>query len=575
MMAARRLGYEATDGASPPVAMAVASSSSSSSQRSPSLVLLPPVSAAAARAATPLFPAAPSLAGAATLRDDQLVELQRGYCKRSLDLRVIPRGWHDVWAAVALWATVVTVAVVAGLWGEPALAAALAAAGAAQGGGGSAHGGTTSGLVVVLVAIGVGLATTAVLACALALALLWLGGRLIKPAAVLYMAVLAGAAVWAWVAGGWVAGLLMTLLVLLMGIAVGVAWAAGLLDFAAALTNVAVAALGEYPGVWVVAAGGVFVEALWLLAVALATLGLDARTGFLTALGANLVPPPAGGSVSAAAAGGLAFALVVAAVWGTVVIGFVVQFVATAVAGHWALSTGQPDVVTHSLGRAMGPSFGSLSFGGFVYALVEGARLLVRAVRRGASRDGRTGCFTLCLLWCLECWLGLLGDLLERLNYLAVAVMALTGRSYCAAASHVKYMFGDGGTGWLALFNADWTRALLSAIALMTACIAAGVAAGTAYGTAPPGSRAGGLALVAGCITLAAAAAVLNVVVAVVAAASTGIFMCYADLPYDCAVNHPAEFKPLSAAFFKGFGAKLHAMDRGNAVAPAGRMSAV
>ncbi|KAF2125083.1 DUF580-domain-containing protein [Dothidotthia symphoricarpi CBS 119687] len=93
--------------------------------------------------------------------------------------------------------------------------------------------------------------------------------------------------------------------------------------------------------------------------------------------------------------------------------------------------------------RAITYSFGSISLGSLLVAIIQFLRQICSAAQRSASSDGNiVGSILFCVLGCL---IGLLNWAVEFLNRYAFSYIALYGKSYIAAAKDTWKMIKDRG----------------------------------------------------------------------------------------------------------------------------------
>ncbi|KAF2676424.1 DUF580-domain-containing protein [Lentithecium fluviatile CBS 122367] len=96
-----------------------------------------------------------------------------------------------------------------------------------------------------------------------------------------------------------------------------------------------------------------------------------------------------------------------------------------------------------ALKRALTYSFGSISLGSLIVAIIQFLRQICSAARQSAAQDGNiVGVVLLC---CLECLIGILNWAVEFLNRYAFSYIALYGKSYFAAAKDTWKMIKDRG----------------------------------------------------------------------------------------------------------------------------------
>ena len=85
-----------------------------------------------------------------------------------------------------------------------------------------------------------------------------------------------------------------------------------------------------------------------------------------------------------------------------------------------------------ALRRSLTYSFGSISFGSLIVAIIQFLRHMCSAAKNSAAEDGNmVGAAIFC---CLQCLIGLLDWAVQFLNRYAFSYIALYGKSYIAAA---------------------------------------------------------------------------------------------------------------------------------------------
>lgn len=96
-----------------------------------------------------------------------------------------------------------------------------------------------------------------------------------------------------------------------------------------------------------------------------------------------------------------------------------------------------------ALKRALTYSFGSISFGSLIVAIIQGLRQICSAARQQASQDGNiVGTIIFC---CLQCFIGVLEWAVEFFNRYAYSYIALYGKSYLTAAKDTWKLMKDRG----------------------------------------------------------------------------------------------------------------------------------
>ncbi|KAI5292020.1 putative choline transporter, neither null mutation nor overexpression affects choline transport [Ascosphaera acerosa] len=116
--------------------------------------------------------------------------------------------------------------------------------------------------------------------------------------------------------------------------------------------------------------------------------------------------------------------------------------------GSWYFFAGKPAgfpqrATRGALRRATTYSFGSISFGSLILALVNTARQLCSIARDKATEDDNiVGCICACIL---ECIIGCIQGILEFINRYAYSHIALYGKKYVDAARDAMHMLQDRG----------------------------------------------------------------------------------------------------------------------------------
>lgn len=141
-----------------------------------------------------------------------------------------------------------------------------------------------------------------------------------------------------------------------------------------------------------------------------------------------------GGNCSKATVIGLLVFITFAAYWITEFLKNAIHTIISGVYGSWYFcSNNMPKGVTRgATRRALTYSFGSISFGSLIVAIINGLRQLCSIARQDAAANGNMGVqIAFCILGCL---IGLLDWAVQFLNRYAYSYIALYGKSYIAAA---------------------------------------------------------------------------------------------------------------------------------------------
>ncbi|CAI6337579.1 unnamed protein product [Periconia digitata] len=96
-----------------------------------------------------------------------------------------------------------------------------------------------------------------------------------------------------------------------------------------------------------------------------------------------------------------------------------------------------------ALKRALTYSFGSISLGSLIVAIIQFMRQICSAAQQGAAQDGNM--IGMAIFCCLQCLIGILEWAVEFLNRYAFSYIALYGKPYVAAAKATWKMIKDRG----------------------------------------------------------------------------------------------------------------------------------
>jgi hypothetical protein len=111
-----------------------------------------------------------------------------------------------------------------------------------------------------------------------------------------------------------------------------------------------------------------------------------------------------------------------------------IHVIISGVYGSWYFAPNSPakGATRGAFKRAVTYSFGSISLGSLIVAIIQFLRQICSAAQRSASADGNmVGAILFCILGCL---IGILNWAVEFLNRYAFSYIALYGKSYVAAA---------------------------------------------------------------------------------------------------------------------------------------------
>lgn len=124
------------------------------------------------------------------------------------------------------------------------------------------------------------------------------------------------------------------------------------------------------------------------------------------------------------------FFLLVCYYWGNRVCVNTVHTTNCGVFGRWYF--GKQPSVRSSLKVACTTSFGSISFGSLIVAIIQATVTMMKILRQAAERDGN---LVLTLIFCcLECICACIQDIVEAFNYFCYVQVAIRGMSFCESA---------------------------------------------------------------------------------------------------------------------------------------------
>lgn len=298
--------------------------------------------------------------------------------------------------------------------------------------------------------------------------------------------------------------------------------------FAAANLSAACAAVREYPATLGFALLSVLVQFLWVITWSLAMFGVVRKTP-----GDHY-----GGEVF------MLFSLL----WGQQVVQYVMFCTVAGTVGSWWFNgTNTRNPTLGALKRALTTSFGSIAFGAALLAIISTMRALANNARR--HRSGRGGaaavvmaclaCFAACMLRCLE-------DLLRFWNRFAFVYVAVYGKSYCAAGKEVSNLFME--RGWSSIINTNLVDTTLMVGSLGVGAVAGLLGAGLGY----LGNHHAVVAeqlYIPGTASVAMGFFVALCCSAVISAAVTTVFVCFASAPEALSATNPEHFANLLGAW--------------------------
>ncbi|KAF2226156.1 plasma-membrane choline transporter-domain-containing protein [Elsinoe ampelina] len=151
------------------------------------------------------------------------------------------------------------------------------------------------------------------------------------------------------------------------------------------------------------------------------------------------------GSCSSGTVIGLLVFITFAAYWISEFLKNTIHTIISGVYGSWYFCPdNMPKGVTRGAARrALTYSFGSISFGSLIVAIINFLRQLCSIARQNAASDGNIGAYiAFCILQCL---IGILDWAVQFLNRYAFSYIALYGKSYIAAAKETWTLIKDRG----------------------------------------------------------------------------------------------------------------------------------
>jgi len=119
--------------------------------------------------------------------------------------------------------------------------------------------------------------------------------------------------------------------------------------------------------------------------------------------------------------------------WGTITLGYIVHAICAGVMGTWYFGTSRKRTTRDAVYRAFTLNLGSLSFAGFILAIIRTLETLASL----GDENGEADIFAIFA----ECILSIIGDMLEYFNSVAIVRIAVYGESFCTAAKRTMNMF--------------------------------------------------------------------------------------------------------------------------------------
>jgi len=324
--------------------------------------------------------------------------------------------------------------------------------------------------------------------------------------------------------------------------------------FATAHVKAAVAAVKANRAVFGVALALVFLQGAWVVVWDLASVGVSSAVnggGAAAAAAAGnssaVVAPSNGGGSNGTGLGGAAvFGMTVSLYWGTQTFMYVSHFIVASVVGSWWFTPKAPSPVASATHRAFTSSFGSLSFGALIVAVLEACKQLAQAAQRAAEKEDApaavkiAACLCVCVVSCVE-------GLVKYFNSYAVIFCALTGKSFYESGRDVMALFDE--RGWTAVINDDLVGPALKIASLAPAVLAALAGAALTYLSVGPGQTV--VVLIAAILSFIVGMCMATIMTGVITSAVRTVFVCFALNPAALAESHPAHFSELVDAWNK------------------------
>jgi len=296
--------------------------------------------------------------------------------------------------------------------------------------------------------------------------------------------------------------------------------------FAAANLSAGCAAVQDYPATIGVALGSVLVQFIWVLVWFLAMFGVVHKT------------QNDHGKGHYAAYAYMSFCLI----WGQQVCHYLMYVTVSGVTGSWWFGTGDRTPTLGALRRALSTSFGSIAFGAALLALVQTLRMMANSARRQRGGRGSAALVMACLACAASCLLRCTEDFLRFFNKYAFVYVGVYGKSYCGSGKEVADLFRT--RGWSTIINDDLVSLTLAIGALAVGAISGGIGFLIHYASTT-GSSVTGSDAIAGVAAMCMGFFIAFCCTAVLTAAVTTVFVCFASAPEALKNTHPEHFAQL------------------------------
>lgn len=185
-----------------------------------------------------------------------------------------------------------------------------------------------------------------------------------------------------------------------------------------------------------------------------------------------------------------------------------------------------------SVNNALGPSFGTICYGGFVITIIE---MLKRAAEKW-RRENRGNILVCCLVMCLDC----IYALIEYISRFAMIQASMTGEAFCDAARTVSDLLSR--NFLLAYGSYVFPQSILGFTVLVLSAFFgynAYLLSSFGYDIADDIASANTSSIVIGVLCFVVSYIVLNFFIMILLNVIDAVFVCYAVDKDRSAVNHP------------------------------------
>jgi hypothetical protein len=320
-------------------------------------------------------------------------------------------------------------------------------------------------------------------------------------------------------------------------------WVQDRIPFAAAHLEIAITVLDWAPSLITVSLLGTLAAGVWSILWALAAAGLERAINNGSGGGAS----PGKSAPTGNAGGVMVFVMLVSLGWGSLLCRNVIAFCAASTVGSWWFRKDTDrEPVKGAVRRAVTTSFGTLSFGALVVAIVQAARKMADAARRRSSE--RNGGVAAALVVCLvRCLLSLIEAAAEWANHWAIVYAALTGMPFVPSGKAALQLFMR--RGWTSIINSDLIGLALGLGGLATAAVAALAGGAVTFFTLPSSANRVPAVVIAAILSFCVGLAMVTIMSGLIVAAGRSVFVCWAMSPDALEHTNPAAHATLLAAW--------------------------